>query len=60
MEKIRKSEFSNVLKIGQTVGKREYTRDEFYCKINWKKELNLNELAWESPSINTDQAGKEH
>ena len=60
MEKIRKSEFSNILKIGQIVGKRKYTRDEFYCKINGKKKLNLNELAWESPSIYTDQAGKEH
>ena len=60
MELIKKAEFSDVLKIGQVVGKREYTRDEFYCEIDGKKELHLNKLAWESPSIYTDRAGEEH
>lgn len=58
--KIRKFEFSDVLRIGQIVGKREYTKDEFYMNIGGKKELHLNKLAWESPSIYTDSEGEEH
>jgi len=54
---IRKAEFSDVLKIGQTVGKREYTREEFYEPDGG---LHLNKLAWESPSIWTDKNGEEH
>lgn len=58
--KIKKAEFSTVLKIGQVVGNHEYTKDEFYCNYNGKKELHLNKLAWESPSIWTDKNGEEH
>lgn len=60
--KIRKAEFSDVLKIGQTVGKRQYTRDEFYYTNDedGKRYLHLNKLAWESPSIYTDAKGEEH
>ena len=58
---IRKAEFSDVLKIGQIVGKREYTKDEFYCNNGeGKRVLHLNKLAWESPSIWTDKNGEEH
>lgn len=58
--KIRKAEFSDVLKIGQTVGKREYTKDEFYCDNGeGKRVLHLNKLAWEAPSIWTNKNGEE-
>lgn len=57
---IRKSEFSTVLKIGQSNGYKTFTKDEFYCEYDGKKELHLNALAWESPSIWTDKNGKEH
>ena len=57
---IRKAEFSDVLKIGQTVGKKTYSKDDFYFNHNGKKELHLNALAWESPSIWTDKNGEEH
>lgn len=55
--KIRRAEYSDVLRIGQVVGKREYTRDEFYESSG---KLHLNKLAFESPSIYTDTNGDEH
>ena len=58
--KIRKAEFSTVLKIGQSNGYKTYTKDEFYCNYDGKKKLHLNKLAWESPSIWTDKNGEEH
>lgn len=57
---IRKSEFGDVLKIGQTIGKKTYSKDDFYFNHDGKKELHLNKLAWESPSIWTDKNGEEH
>lgn len=60
MKTVTKSEFSSVLKIGQTLEGKTYTRDEFYCNCHGKKELHLNSLAWESPSIYTDKNGEEH
>lgn len=58
--KIRKSEVSTVLKIGKSNGYKTFTKDEFYCEYDGKKELHLNALAWESPSIWTDKNGEEH
>lgn len=55
--KIKKAEFSAVNKIGQTVGKRVYTKNEFYESDG---KLHLNKLAWESPSIYIDAKGEEH
>ena len=57
---IRKSEVSRVLKIGQSNGYKTFTKDEFYHEYDGKKELHLNALAWESPSIWTDKNGEEH
>lgn len=57
---IRKSEVSTILKIGQSNGYKIFTKDEFYYERNGKKELHLNALAWESPSIWIDKNGEEH
>ena len=48
---VTKAKFSNVLKIGQTIGKKKYTEDDFYCNMGGERVLHLNALAWEAPSV---------
>ena len=59
-KQIRKGEMSRVNNIGKVVWEHKITKDDFYTSVSGKKELSLNALAWESPSIYTDKNGDEH
>lgn len=60
MKTVTKNEFSGVLKIGQTVGLKTYSKDDYYQNFNGEKILHLNALAWEAPSKWIDENGEEH